>query len=84
MGTGYFRGLKRPGHGADHQSTSSAQLELGLLVPFVPALTCRGVAFAFYRTYIPPQILLLTAMFACSVVVPNAPAGVCRSPACRF
>jgi hypothetical protein len=52
--------LKRPGRGAEHQPTSRAQfangLKVGLLLTFVLVQTFRGVTFAFYCTYIPPQI----------------------------
>jgi hypothetical protein len=58
MGTWFFLGVQRPGHGADHPLPSSVDtangLELGSCVPFlsVRAQACHGVTFTFFTMYL--------------------------------
>jgi len=43
MGTGSFPGVKRPGRGVDHPSSSSAAVKDGTAITYSPPLGLRGL-----------------------------------------
>ena len=60
IGTGYFPGVKRPGHGVDHPPPSSAEVkkrvELYLYSPFWVFVACSRVNFTFIFTFVLPLV----------------------------